>query len=84
MYKSKVRHRCQDVQDVICWCESLGAGYLVPRRYEPGFVQRKGQENRIFPSGVFKSIFEINNMTKNVINQKVLGFFRFFVMGHNF
>ena len=32
-------------------CESLGPGYLVPRRNEPGFVQRKIQEKLHFSAG---------------------------------
>ena len=33
------------------WCESLDPGYLVPRRNEPGFVQRKIQEKSDFSIG---------------------------------
>ena len=55
------------------WCESLGRGCLVPRRNDPGFVQRKVQEKSDFSVGsvleyydFYLLIFEIFLKRRNI------------------
>ena len=38
---------------ILLWYESLGPGFSVPRRNEPGFAQRKVEKKWIFTLGVF-------------------------------
>ena len=49
-----------DGEKVLARCESFGPGYLVPRHNEPGFAQRKVQDNSDRSFGGVLNIFRTN------------------------